>query len=114
MSADYYRLRRHRRGDNLDYSEQHGMTDSPEYSAWRNAKLRTSNPNHRGWANYGGRGIQMCYRWFISFVDFFEDLGPRPSKKYSLDRINNEGHYEPGNVRWATRSEQNRNRRHRV
>lgn len=87
----------------------HGMYKTPEYKAWENAKHRCTNIKDKKWKHYGGRGIEFC---FTSFEQFFTELGPRPSAKHSLDRWpNNDGHYEPGNVRWATVSEQQRNRR---
>ena len=96
---------------------KHGHTKpgnpSPEYRSWIAMKTRCNNPNHRHFDNYGGRGIRVCERWVRSFENFLADMGPRPSLQYSLDRIDSEGGYEPGNCRWATRSEQNRNRRKR-
>ena len=65
----------------------------------------------REYPNYGGRGIRVCDEWRKSFESFYAHVGPRPSLKYSIDRIDNDGHYEPGNVRWATRSQQNSNTR---
>jgi hypothetical protein len=91
----------------------HGQSSNPtsEYRAWDNAKQRVTNPSGRKWPHYGGRGIGMCAEWLASFAAFFADVGPRPAGGYSLDRIDNDGDYEPGNVRWATYTEQNRNRR---
>src|SRR5262249_22186306 len=60
---------------------------------------------------YGGRGISICQRWRKSFVAFYRDVGPRPSRQHSIDRIDNDGHYTPGNVKWSTTKEQNNNRR---
>lgn len=91
--------------------EKHGMHTSPEYWAWRDMKRRCLNPNARDFANYGARGIQVCERWRESFCAFFDDMGLRPSPQHSLDRINNDGNYEPGNCRWATVKEQLQNRR---
>jgi hypothetical protein len=86
----------------------HGMTGTSEYRTFKSAKARCTNPNSSSWKNYGARGIEFR---FTSFETFFAELGPRP-KGLTLDRINNDGHYEPGNVRWATRSEQMYNQRH--
>lgn len=75
---------------------------------------RCTNPNNAKYSYYGGRGIKVCARWLASFADFLADVGERPSPKLTLDRFpNNDGNYEPGNVRWATWSEQMRNRRPR-
>ncbi len=82
---------------------------TPEHIAYRHAKGRCSNPTDVAWKDYGGRGIKFL---FTSFEQFFAELGPRPEGK-SLDRINNDGNYEPGNVRWATHSEQVKNQRRR-
>lgn len=84
---------------------------SAEYRAWRDIKSRCFNPNTKGYKNYGGRGITMCTEWANSFSTFVADVGRRPSSSMSIDRINNNGDYEPGNVRWATRKAQLRNTR---
>lgn len=81
-----------------------------EYRTWISMKRRCDNRNCREYKNYGGRGIQVCKRWSLSFELFLHDMGRRPPGLL-LERINNDGHYEPGNVRWATRSEQMRNTR---
>ena len=83
------------------------------YSAWTTMKQRCYNPNVKEFKNYGGRGIKVCERWLNSFPNFLEDLGCKPTKQHSLDRINNDGDYEPGNCRWATRDIQLANRRPR-
>ena len=74
-------------------------------------KSRCLQRTNRGYKNYGGRGIRVCDRWIESFAAFLEDVGPKPGPKYSIDRIDNDGNYEPGNVRWATRIQQARNTR---
>lgn len=88
----------------------HGQSGRSEYSIWAAMKARCSNPSARHFGRYGGRGICVCGEWAGSFEAFFRDVGPRPSPCHSLDRIDNDGNYEPGNVRWAIQAEQNRNR----
>ena len=89
----------------------HGRSYSPEYRAWLAMKTRCYNRNQRSFKDYGGRGIKVAKEWRRSFKRFFAHVGPRPSPQHSLDRIDNNGHYAPGNVRWATPVEQRRNQR---
>lgn len=83
---------------------------TPEYHSWLAAKQRCFNPNNIAYRYYGGRGIGMCDRWKDSFAAFLADMGSRP-EGMSLDRIDSDGHYEPGNCRWATRTTQSANQR---
>lgn len=99
-------LRRTRPGNLI-----HGMWRSPIYAIWRSAKRRCTDPEHPQYPSYGGRGITICPEWAASFQAFYNHIGPRPSADHSLDRIDNDRGYEPGNVRWATREEQASNKR---
>jgi hypothetical protein len=89
---------------------RHGGYHTPEYTSFHAAKKRCTNTNAKQYADYGGRGIEFCFK---SFEEFYAEVGPRPEPKfdYSLERIDNNGHYEKGNVRWATKIQQARNRR---
>lgn len=87
----------------------HEMTGTPEYVSWMHMKARCENPKNKAYPRYGGRGIAVCERW-QTFEHFFADMGRRPSPAHTLDRIENDGDYRPGNCRWATRKVQNRNR----
>lgn len=89
----------------------HGKSRTQIYRCWINMKCRCTLPGHTEWINYGGRGITVCPQWMDSFETFYADVGDPPSKKHTLDRINVDGNYEPGNVRWATRAEQALNKR---
>jgi hypothetical protein len=94
------------------HSKREEMTDT--YNIWCGIKARCFNENEPAYKNYGARGITMCDRWNDSYESFLEDMGERPSKKHSIDRIDNEKGYEPGNCKWATRAEQARNNRRNV
>jgi hypothetical protein len=87
------------------------MPKTPERSAWQNMRDRCNNPNCVSFDNYGLRGIRVCDEWQYDYQAFLRHVGPRPSPRHSLDRIDNNGHYEPGNVRWADKSTQLSNRR---
>lgn len=87
------------------------QTLEPEYWAWVRMKRRCYQPRYKGYKNYGGRGIRVCDEWREDYFAFLSHVGRKPSPKHSLDRINNDGHYEPGNVRWATWDVQSNNRR---
>jgi hypothetical protein len=85
---------------------------APEYVAWRNMLTRCYCPNHPEFFYWGGAGVKVCERWRNSFENFLTDMGKKPNSSYSLDRWpNKDGHYEPGNCRWATPKQQNDNRR---
>jgi hypothetical protein len=94
------------------------ITYRSEYNAWRNMKSRCYSVKNDSYKYYGARGIKVCNRWLHSFKNFLEDMRYKPGPEYSLDRINNDGNYEPKNCRWATAKEQSRNTRrqqaHRV
>lgn len=92
-------------------SPTHRMTGSAEYRSWIHMKGRCLNPNDRAYPAYGGRGITVCSEWIDSFQSFYDHIGPKPSPNMSVDRVDNSGGYEPGNVRWATHTVQVRNTR---
>lgn len=89
--------------------EYHGLRGSPEYKIWDGMIYRCHGKNSN--TMYKQKGIKVCDKWRNSFVAFYNDMGPRPSSKHSIDRINSDGNYEPSNCRWATASIQNLNRK---
>lgn len=90
---------------------RHYMRYTPEWAAWRSMKDRCGNPRSRNYKNYGARGIEVCQEWHDSFEAFFACVGARPSAEHSLGRINNDGPYAPGNVRWEIDEQQKNNMR---
>lgn len=92
------------------YQTTHGLSHTPEIRVWSTMIQRCSNPRKDDYARYGGRGIRVCERW-KQFTAFYEDMGPRPSPEHSIDRVDNTAGYSKDNCRWATRVEQQNNKR---
>lgn len=88
----------------------HGASNTITYNSWISMISRCNNPDNSNFPNYGGRGIKVCEAW-LNFNSFVNDVGYRPSLEHTIDRINNSGNYEPGNVRWATHVQQSNNKR---
>lgn len=93
-----------------DSSRTHGMTKQRPYNIWSSMVYRCTNPNAGHWERYGGRGISVCERWLTSFKNFWADMGPTYQPGLTLDRLDNDGNYEPRNCAWRTRREQSNNR----
>lgn len=92
----------------------HGMSGTKAYNTWARMKQRCEDINYHGYKDYGGRGISVYDKWSKDFTEFYKYMGDPPSKKYSIDRIDNDSNYEPGNVKWSTSTEQCNNRRGNV
>ena len=97
----------------LHHQYKHGGRKTDEYRIWRHMRTRCENKNSPAYKWYGERGIKVCEKW-LEFKAFYEDMGERPSKEHSIDRINVNGDYEPSNCKWVTIKEQQRNRRNNV
>jgi len=92
---------------------RHGLVNSAEYRAWCNMRRRCEDTKSPLFKWYGARGIKVCEDWSKSFINFYKDMGPKPNSNLTLDRINNDGDYEPHNCRWVTMEVQARNKRQR-
>lgn len=98
-------------GLNLVCWHGRALSEDSAYRCWEQMRKRCYSVNSEHFPDYGGRGIVVCDRWRDDFEAFLSDMGPRPSRRHSIDRIDVNGNYDPGNCRWATASEQNRNKR---
>lgn len=95
-------------------STKHGLSHLPEFKIWVDIRRRCYQPQNKSYANYGGRGIGMSEEWRNSFENFIRDVGRRPSAVHTIDRIDNNKGYEPGNCKWSTREDQGRNKRNNI
>ncbi len=89
----------------------HGLSNTPTWHSWWNMCQRCNNPNNQSYSDYGGRGITVCPRWESSYEHFLEHMGEKPSSEYTIERMDNDKGYYPGNCIWATRATQNANKR---
>lgn len=99
-----------RREKCLEKTRTHGASKTREYRIWLSMKERCDKPSNDHYHRYGGRGITVCERWRANVESFLADMGPRPSRAHSVERLDNDGNYEPGNCVWATNTVQSRNR----
>ena len=90
------------------------MSFAPEYAVWAVMIQRCTNPDNKAYGRYGGRGISVCDRWEYSFINFYDDMGARPNKEHSIERLDNDSNYCPENCCWATATIQATNKRKRV
>jgi hypothetical protein len=97
-----------------DAKHRNGQKRAPEYNAWLNMKRRCYRKNDERYMDWGGRGITVCERWLNNYEDFLADMGRKPAKNYSIERVNNDGNYELDNCVWATRSQQQYNQRRKT
>lgn len=107
----YQQLRTHGKIVSKRIREKHFQTNQPEYSTWLHMKDRCHNANSESYYLYGARGISVCDRWRNDFAAFLKDMGIKPSNDHTIERVNNDGNYEPGNCVWATMAEQAQNKR---
>ena len=94
-----------------DHSRTHGLTKTREFNSWKGMKSRCYNPKNKHYKDYGGRGISVCERWLLSFESFYSDMGAKPDKSLSIERLDVNGDYTPENCIWADSKQQAKTRR---